>query len=260
MEKIIFDRFNNTLSRGEEHKRLGARDSLVLEFLLSSGDQLSTKNDIIEYAWKGITVTDASLSKSISLLRAAFSELAPGVELIVTVPRLGYKIKHTEIEIKSEECGVALESSSGDREHSDSNVPLVKSLYDISRLKQLPERLFFIMKWGLVFLSIVIMVYSFSIFSKSNSYKNKIYQSPQLTTVKLSDEINLLSTQELSSLIYSKIKKISCTCDVFVYQEDKNTYISIYVRDSHRAINILVSNDQLDNVDNIVSEILSNGK
>lgn len=257
LDKIIFDKFNNTLSLGGEYKRLGARDSLVLEFLLSSGDQLSAKNDIVEYAWQGITVTDASLSKSISLLRGAFSELAPGIEIIVTVPRLGYKIKHTEIEVKSEVSDVALDQEEHTPRHLNEKAWLVNLSCGISFFKSLSARFFLILRWGVILLSITLTLYSISIFYKSSTYKDKHYQDPQLTIMKLSDDINLLSTQKLPSIVHSKIQKINCSCDVFVYQEDKNSYVSLYLRDSHRAVNILISNDQLDNVDSIVSEILS---
>ncbi|WFO49870.1 winged helix-turn-helix domain-containing protein [Aeromonas veronii] len=249
--KIIFDKFNNTLSRGDQSRRLGARDSLVLEFLLLSGDNLSAKNDIIDYAWQGLTVTDASLSKSISLLRGALADLSPGIEIIVTVPRLGYKIKHTEFEVKSSGIDVG---TSSDVEATLSAGETIRSLFN-----KLKNRAFnpLMLTCLLYSISISLIIYSAFIFYNSMNYDSVEYQEHDLSIIQLSDRMRLMSIQKIPLDVKNELEKINCFCDMFFYQEDKNSYVSIYLKDERRAINMLVSNNKLEEVHHFIYEVLS---
>ncbi|MFM5404515.1 transcriptional regulator [Aeromonas veronii] len=254
--KIIFDKFNNTLSRGNQSRRLGARDSLVLEFLLLSGDNLSAKNDIIDYAWQGLTVTDASLSKSISLLRGALADLSPGIEIIVTVPRLGYKIKHTEFKVQSSDLkssDIDIDTSS-DVEESLSAGEKIRSLFYKLKNRAFNPLILTCLLYGI---SISLIIYSAFIFYNSMNYDSVEYQDHDLSIIQLSDRMRLMSIQKIPLDVKNELEKINCFCDVFFYQEDKNSYVSIYLKNERRAINMLVSNNKLEEVDHFIYEVLS---
>ncbi|WP_394561942.1 transcriptional regulator [Aquipseudomonas alcaligenes] len=78
----------------EETLRIGAIASRCLTQLLEANGEIVSKRDLMAGAWGafGLEVTDNSLAQVVRQLRVAMEKLQPGHELIVTVPRIGYKI------------------------------------------------------------------------------------------------------------------------------------------------------------------------
>lgn len=77
-------------SDGEIH--LEPRVFSVLQVLVRRPDQLVTKDEIVELAWKGAIVSDNAISRAITLLRRAFKDNAKSPVYIETVPRKGYRL------------------------------------------------------------------------------------------------------------------------------------------------------------------------
>jgi DNA-binding winged helix-turn-helix (wHTH) protein len=78
----------------DEVQRLGAIASRCLTQLLEANGQIVSKRDLLSGAWGGfgLEVSDNSLAQVIRQVRVAMESLQPGNELILTVPRIGYKI------------------------------------------------------------------------------------------------------------------------------------------------------------------------
>lgn len=78
----------------DEVLRIGAIASRCLTQLLQANGQIVSKRDLMSGAWGafGLEVTDNSLAQVVRQLRVALEKLQPNQELIVTIPRIGYKI------------------------------------------------------------------------------------------------------------------------------------------------------------------------
>ena len=87
----------------EEVLRIGAIASRCLTQLLQANGQIVSKRDLMSGAWGafGLEVTDNSLAQVVRQLRVALEKLQPNHELIVTIPRIGYKISE-QVELLDE--------------------------------------------------------------------------------------------------------------------------------------------------------------
>lgn len=87
----------------EEVLRIGAIASRCLTQLLQANGQIVSKRDLMSGAWGafGLEVTDNSLAQVVRQLRVALEKLQPNHELIITIPRIGYKISE-QVELLDE--------------------------------------------------------------------------------------------------------------------------------------------------------------
>ena len=85
----------------EDSLRIGAIASRCLTQLLDAKGEIVSKRDLMNGAWGafGLEVTDNSLAQTIRQLRVALDKLQPDHELIVTVPRIGYKLGESLVEL-----------------------------------------------------------------------------------------------------------------------------------------------------------------
>ncbi|WP_315809277.1 winged helix-turn-helix domain-containing protein [Pseudomonas sp. C9-3] len=83
-----------------ERIRIGAIASRCLTLLVQADGKIVTKREFMSGAWGsfGLEVTENSLAQVIHQLRAALEKLQPGHELILTTPRIGYRI-HESVEL-----------------------------------------------------------------------------------------------------------------------------------------------------------------
>jgi DNA-binding winged helix-turn-helix (wHTH) protein len=83
-----------TATSPDDVQRIGAIASRCLTQLLEANGQIVSKRDLLTGAWGsfGLEVSDNSLAQVVRQLRVALESLQPGHELILTVPRIGYKI------------------------------------------------------------------------------------------------------------------------------------------------------------------------
>lgn len=94
---IHFDSEAFTLHRADEPDeplRIGAIASRCLGLLLRANGEIVGKRELMSGAWGafGLEVTENSLAQVVRQLRVALDKLQPGHELILTVPRIGYRI------------------------------------------------------------------------------------------------------------------------------------------------------------------------
>lgn len=88
-----FDEFTLDLTRGcllhqTEEIKLRPKSFEVLKFLVENGGRLITKDEIIQFVWQGMAVTDDSLVQCLKDIRRALGD--DGQQIIKTIPRRGY--------------------------------------------------------------------------------------------------------------------------------------------------------------------------
>ena len=85
------------LSDGEKQQVLSFTESKLLEILLSQVNEIVLKETLKEFAWQHTVVTDSSLTKSIAKVRKALAFFFEDKELILTIPRVGYKLISNDV-------------------------------------------------------------------------------------------------------------------------------------------------------------------
>lgn len=85
---VIFDNFNFKSDQGLFHESglklaLKPKELSVLEVLLRSHGKLVTKHQLIEVVWKGTNTSDASIARSISVIKSCLRNANPGAELLI---------------------------------------------------------------------------------------------------------------------------------------------------------------------------------
>ncbi|MFM5848725.1 transcriptional regulator [Aeromonas veronii] len=90
-DEIVFDPFRNEIVFGDASYKLAYSDTKVLHLLINSNGSEVTREEIINYAWHGRIVTEASLTTSISTLRKILRACNINEDGILTVPKIGYK-------------------------------------------------------------------------------------------------------------------------------------------------------------------------
>jgi DNA-binding winged helix-turn-helix (wHTH) protein len=239
MNKIVFDKFSRTLSRDEVKKKIGSKDALVLEFLFISGPGGATKSDILAYAWQGLVVTDASLSKSISTLRSVLTELNPDEEIIITIPRVGYKIDQDKISLPNsiKDDSLSIENAELKIEKFTPNNLLIKKITKVIIL--------------IVSITLFIL-YTYKLVV-SVPYMKQSFMSPLLVKETLKNNNVILFSRAVDKNYYiSKIANINCECLFMLYTNDHYNFFSTYLKNEGRAINIIFKKDEDFNLEDFI--------
>ncbi|WP_108652795.1 winged helix-turn-helix domain-containing protein [Dongshaea marina] len=97
-DELFFDGSRSILfiPAGEEAE-LSYKEGRLIQCLIDQAGHPVTKAQIIEHVWSGVVVTDASLTKIIASVRNKIKLLAPEAEVIISVPRVGYRIQASKI-------------------------------------------------------------------------------------------------------------------------------------------------------------------
>ena len=77
-------------------ERLEPRVGDLLLILLRENQSVVAKETLIKELWPKVVVGDDTLAKTVSRLRTALGESASHPNLVETIPKRGYRIKHTE--------------------------------------------------------------------------------------------------------------------------------------------------------------------
>jgi len=87
---FVLDRLRESLTRDGRAIPLGHRGYALLAALVEANGEPVSKSALLEAAWPGTIVEDANLTVQIASLRKALGD--DGENLIVTVPRVGYRL------------------------------------------------------------------------------------------------------------------------------------------------------------------------
>lgn len=74
---------------------IGKRDFLVLDMLIANVDSVVTKEELLNYAWKDVLVSQASLTQSVATIRKLIGDNGVEQKYIKTIPGVGYMLVST---------------------------------------------------------------------------------------------------------------------------------------------------------------------
>ena len=89
---FTFDPDRRSLTRGGQSTELGQRASALLAALLAAGGHPVSKATLMDAVWPDTTVEEGNLTVQISVLRKSLGLGPSGVEYIITMPRVGYRL------------------------------------------------------------------------------------------------------------------------------------------------------------------------
>ena len=89
---IAVDPAANTLCLGDQLYQLEPKPMSVLHVLAHAQGQVITRDDLLDAVWDTLEVSEQVLTRTISLLRKAFKQLAPDVPFVQTVSKSGYRL------------------------------------------------------------------------------------------------------------------------------------------------------------------------
>lgn len=101
------------LTDGQHEVTLSPRATGVLSMLCDAGTRTVTRDALLDAVWPNVIVTDESLTQAVAELRRSFRGGGAGNEMIVTVPRSGYRLA-----VEPEPCEVR-------RGHDTGSTPMI---------------------------------------------------------------------------------------------------------------------------------------
>ena len=88
------------LFRGDEEVHLSPKAFELLRLLIEHRDRALSKAELLEHVWTGVSVSDASLTRTVTEIREAVGDAAREAHIIRTVHAYGYafsaKVEHAE--------------------------------------------------------------------------------------------------------------------------------------------------------------------
>lgn len=88
----------------EQSARLSVIPSRILSYLIQNSTHIVNRNELLENIWdkNGLQASNNSLSQNICILRKTLQDLGCGADVILTLPKLGFRINES-IVIEAEE-------------------------------------------------------------------------------------------------------------------------------------------------------------
>ena len=91
VEGVRVDPLANEVERDRHVERLEPKVMEVLVYLASRPGETVVRDEIFEAVWADVVVTDSTLTRCISQLRAALGDDARDPQVIETIPKVGYR-------------------------------------------------------------------------------------------------------------------------------------------------------------------------
>jgi len=106
---FVFDSQRHELRRGEHEIGLGERSLGVLKVLLENSGRVVSRQELIDTVWNDVAVSDDSLARAVSDLRAALNDDASHPSFVRTVHRQGYLFIAPVISIDDGQPGIVVD-------------------------------------------------------------------------------------------------------------------------------------------------------
>src|SRR5215213_9387886 len=106
--EFTLDLTRGALFRGDEELKLRRKSFEVLKYLTENQGRLVSKDELIDFVWQGMAVTDDSLVQCLKDIRTVLDDRSHAY--IKTVPRRGYIF---EKEVKENGAGLYVEETTG---------------------------------------------------------------------------------------------------------------------------------------------------
>ncbi|MBP2701130.1 hypothetical protein GY654_14590 [Vibrio parahaemolyticus] len=225
---VSFDAKKGLLTDSCQQHHLSYTESRLLTLLLERQNKIVSKEELKNFAWEHTVVTDSSLTKSIAKIRQSLSTYFPNDEIIATVPRVGYRLDLEDTSISENKL-----------EHEDETSIVLPNENNVGYQAQILslKKLIFIIKQGLLVLSIALLAYSgFNLFRKlPNDYRNYLnndYSATDITenafTHKIIKPKNITIPENIKEILAEK----KCNCIFMIDKRDRHYSISYFNEDT----------------------------
>ncbi|USD43849.1 winged helix-turn-helix domain-containing protein [Vibrio sp. SCSIO 43135] len=223
--ETIFIVQTGELRQGELTTHLSYTDSRVLDYLVQHQSDVVKKETLKQYAWEHTEVTDSSLAKSIAKLREALAPFQLSDDVIVSVPRIGYRLKldnPSQLLVKQR-----LDSIEGVQPESAPSPSL------ITKIRNNKQWLFFptLISCSLVLIGLSVQNFYQVRFDNSAYYlnPNNIIHSTQIAN----REFKIIAPRGhvLTKAQRHLIQSIGCDCTYYIEKNDTALILSVYQPD-----------------------------
>ncbi|WP_392432538.1 transcriptional regulator [Yersinia sp. HM-2024] len=222
--KIIYHEENGRLfsiTEPENTIRLSITPARILSYLLENKYRVINRDEILEKVWDeyGLQASNNSLSQHISLLRKALQELGYTEDIIVTVPKVGFKISEN-IVIEAESTTSQEEDNLEEDSHDNEIMPIQKS-----KVHVISYVLLVILLVASALLTTLLIQFiekeNTTIIAKAELYPiGNIGQCPAFTLEKNSDELTAANLQLATEFAN---KNLPCIDNyIYIFQSDDN--------------------------------------
>ncbi|MGY3571263.1 winged helix-turn-helix domain-containing protein [Vibrio paucivorans] len=224
--ETIFIVQTGELRQGELTTHLSYTDSRVLDYLVQHQSDVVKKETLKQYAWEHTEVTDSSLAKSIAKLREALAPFQLSDDVIVSIPRIGYRLK-----LDSPSQLVVKQKLDSIRETQPEPVLTSSSL--ITKIRNNKQWLFFpaLISCSLVLIGLSVQNFYQARFDNSAYYlnPNNIIHSTQIA----SREFKIIAPRGhvLTKAQRHLIQSIGCDCTYYIEKNDTALILSVYQPD-----------------------------
>ncbi|WP_318435911.1 winged helix-turn-helix domain-containing protein [Photobacterium leiognathi] len=241
IKNINFCCKRGTLSQGNKQQVLSFTETKLLELLLNEVNEIVLKETLKEFAWQHTVVTDSSLTKSIAKLRKALAFFLEDEELIITIPRVGYKLVSNDVtpiaEMNNvtdlEEC-LATEDSLIQATESTSEQPSTMSLRN---------KILFV-------LSVLLIggaLFNFLRFLPSDNerYIDDSYHLTELSSNGFTHKVITPKSMELPQEISYLLSQQKCDCLFFVDKISDHFNISYFDPEKSQGVSLILDEKSL---------------
>ncbi|MGI0115702.1 winged helix-turn-helix domain-containing protein [Zooshikella sp. RANM57] len=228
VKNIQFNTNRSTLTFDNEHCYLNHSELRALEFFLTKPNQVINKEELKSYIWGRSLVTDSSLTKTIAKLRGHISYLTAENDIVVTIPRIGYKLVLDRINI-------LLVTDANNTIATTNNI---KYLYT------------YIERYKFILASVVLLLFSVLNFytafpSIPKGYINEAYQLKKYTHKRRIYSFITKKETQIDNLLLKKLISIPCNCTYFIEKRADTFLISFFDSNTHKGNSLIMPENEL---------------
>lgn len=242
IKNVTFCSNRAVLSNGEKQQELNFTEAKLLEILLSKVNETVLKETLKEFAWQHTVVTDSSLTKSIAKLRKALVFFFEDEELIITIPRVGYKfVSNDVVTIANVETSIEEPITI----KSDESENLQPTEYKDKKKSKISVR-------NKILLTLSILLVGGSLFnflrllpSKNDQFIAEGYHVTELTSGGFSHTVITRKGMELDPKFSFLLSQQKCNCLFFVDKISGHYNISYYDPKNEKGKNFIFDEKNL---------------
>ncbi|MBU2708446.1 winged helix-turn-helix domain-containing protein [Zooshikella marina] len=210
-DTIQFNSKRNVLTCNGEQRCLSHSESKALTLFLAKPNEVIRKEELKRFIWDHAVVTDSSLTKTMTKLRGHLAAFSENHEVIITIPRIGYKLVLDHITI----------ASSTDKTDTPKTSNTSQQVYHT------------LQTYRYIIVSAVLIVFSFINFSTRlpslpKGYIADDYQQQTYTHDQFSYSLVTKKGDTLDKALLTGLSTLPCHCTYFVEKRGANLLISFF--------------------------------
>lgn len=244
---ITYNPIKCVLSNRQTSILVGYRESRILTLLINHSPSLIKKQTLLSHAWENEIIGEASLSKSISIIRQALSQLGVKESPIVTVPKVGYRL----IE------GTIFFEPSGDVPTSFKAPPNAHSTCIFAHprflsLRHYKDFVCYLITFSLLTGTILLGLSKFYQHLDDKEAANRLV-SYAIGSLEVYMEPNLPISKKLRALLQEN----QCQCVVYIEENEQYSELSWLNKKTKKSINVFYTQEKFTQASRIIKQFIS---